>query len=159
MNGMARHPRLLSVVAAFIALLLHAIPLPHLIDLIRPDFLLLIVIWFALMMPRIGGLGFAWLSGLILDAVHGVVLGENALTFVVIAYIVQHLHLRMRMYPLLHQTMAVMSLLGIYQFLMFWIDGVTGHPMTLWVRWLPILTGAICWPLLSGLLGRYSARN
>lgn len=159
MNVRARHPRLLSLVLAFIALLLDAIPLPHVLELIRPDCLLLVVVGFALTMPQVGGLGFAWLAGLALDGFHGVVLGENALTFVVVAYIVQHLHLRMRMFPLLHQTMVVMGLVAIYQFLMFWIDGLTGHPVTQWTRWLPVLSGAACWPLLIGWLGRYSART
>ena len=34
-------------------------------------------------------------------------------------------------------TMIVMLLLGLYHFLMFWIDGLTGHGYTGWNRWLP----------------------
>jgi cell shape-determining protein MreD len=34
---------------------------------------------------------------------------------------------------------------------MFWIDGLTGHGFTKWVRWLPVLSGALLWPLVVAL--------
>ena len=145
--------------SALPALALAAIPLPHLLDVLRPDFLLLVVIWFALMAPRAGGLLFAWSAGLALDAFRGVLLGQNALAFVVIAYLVHRFHLRVRMFPLIHQTLVVLSLLWVYQFLLFWIDGVAGEPVTDWVRWLPVFSGALLWPLLTGILGRFAVRG
>lgn len=155
-----RHaPRLLLYVASFTALILSAIPLPRVVDYLRPDFLLLTVIWFALAAPRAGGLSFAFMIGLVLDAFQGIVLGEHAFAFVVIAYLVHRFYLRIRMFPLGHQTLTVMSLLFFYQFILFWIDGVTGHPVTDGARWIPVLTGTLIWPLLSGLLTRLSARN
>ena len=159
MIGDARHPRLMLLAIALAALVLSAVPLPHVLDLLRPDFLLLIVIWFALMLPRAGGLLSAWMAGVALDAFHGVVLGENALAFVVVAFFVHRFHLRMRMYPLSQQTLVVFVLLLLYQFLLFWIDGVTGHPLNTWVRWLPVLTGALLWPVLTGFLGRLLTRR
>jgi rod shape-determining protein MreD len=141
------------------ALMLCAVPLPRVLDLLRPDLLLLVVVWFALMAPRSGGLMFAWSAGLALDAFRGILLGEHALAFVAIAYLVHRFHLRVRMFPLIHQSLVVLSLLWLYQFLLFWIDGVAGQPVTDWVRWLPVLTGAACWPVLAGLLGRVAARN
>ncbi len=159
MIGDARNPRLTLLGTALVALVLSAVPLPHVLDLLRPDFLLLIVIWFALMLPRAGGLVTAWCAGLGLDAFHGVALGENALAFVVVAFIVHRFHLRVRMYPLRQQVLVVLLLLCLYQFLMFWIDGVTGHPLNAWVRWLPVLTGTVLWPVLSGFLGRLLTRR
>ena len=159
MIGDAKSPRLMLLVVALVALVLSAVPLPHVLDLLRPDFLLLTVIWFALMLPRAGGLLSAWMAGVALDAFHGVVLGENALAFVVVAFFVHRFHLRMRMYPLSQQTLVVFVLLLLYQFLLFWIDGVTGHPLNTWVRWLPVLTGALLWPVLTGFLGRLLTRR
>ena len=159
MSDGPRSPRLTLAVLSLVALVLCALPLPRIVDPLRPDFLLLVVIWFALMLPRAGGLLFAWFAGMALDAFRGVVLGQNALAFVVIAYLVHRFHLRIRMFPLAHQSLVVLSLLWIYQFLLFWIDGVTGHPLTDWARWLPVITGALIWPLLAGLLGRLTARD
>ena len=159
MNTEPAHARLYLYGTALAGLTLSSVPLPHVLDLLRPDFLLLVVVWFALMLPRTGGLLFAWCAGLALDAFRGVVLGQNALAFVVIAYLVHRFHLRVRMFPLLHQSLVVLSLLWLYQFMLFWIDGVTGHPLTDWVRWLPVITGALLWPVLAGLMGRLMSRS
>jgi len=159
MNTFTRHPRLFSIAIGVVSLMLAAIPLPHLLDLIRPDFLLLVVMWFALMTPRIGGLTYAWIAGLALDAFRGLVLGENAFAFVVIAYLVHYFYLRIRMFPVTQQALVVMCLLWFYQFLLFWIDGMTGHAITGWARWLPAVTGAALWLPLSGVLARYTQRS
>ena len=159
MNAASANPRLYLYGATLTGLTLSTLPLPHVLDLLRPDFLLLVIIWFALVLPRAGGLLFAWCAGLALDAFRGVVLGQNALAFVVIAYLVHRFHLRVRMFPLLHQSLVVLSLLWLYQFTLFWIDGVTGHPLTDWVRWLPVITGALLWPVLVGLMDRLLTRS
>ncbi len=152
-------PRVLLYVSSLIALFLSALPLPRFLDYLRPDFLLVVVVWFALAAPRAGGLAFAFFAGLVLDAFQGVVLGEHAFAFVCIAYLVHRFYLRIRMFPLGHQTLTVMSLLFFYQFILFWIDGVTGHPVTDWARWIPVLTGTIIWPILVGVLSRFLARS
>jgi rod shape-determining protein MreD len=158
MNAERSAPRRLLYAAALVALLLSVLPLPLLLERLRPDFLLLVVIWFGLMAPRTGGLLFAWLAGLALDAFRGVVLGEHALAFVIVAYLTQRFHLRVRMFSLPQQSLFVLSLLWLYQFVLFWVDGVTGHPVTEWTRWLPVLTGTLLWPLLLGLMGRFPTR-
>ena len=53
----------------------------------------------------------------------------------------------------------LLSLLWVYQFLLFWIDGVSGHPLTDWGRWLPVVTGALCWTWLSAWLERHAMRH
>jgi rod shape-determining protein MreD len=50
-------------------------------------------------------------------------------------------------------------LLAIYQFLIFWIDGIAGHPVTTWLRWLPVVTGALLWPLIVAILDSSGRRR
>jgi rod shape-determining protein MreD len=158
MNAERSAPRPLLYASAIVGLLLSVLPLPSVLGWIRPDFLLLIVIWFALMAPRAGGLLFAFVAGLMLDAFRGVVLGQHALAFVLIAYLVHRFRLRVRMFSLLQQSLFVLLMLWLYQFILFWIDGVTGHPVTDWARWLPVVTGTLLWPVLTGFLGRVLTR-
>lgn len=159
MNAERGGGRPLLYVSAIVALLLSVLPLPSFVEWLRPDFLLLVVIWFALSSPRAGGLLFAWCCGLALDAFRGVVLGQYALAFVIVAYLVHRFHLRVRMFTLLQQALFVFSLLAFYQFILFWIDGVTGHPLSTWARWLPAVTGALLWPVLAGFMGRFLTRG
>ena len=143
--------RLLYWISMAAGLVLAIVPLPSWLDPVRPDLALLAMIYFVLTSPRIAGLGYAWLSGLFLDVLRGMVLGQHALGFLVVGYLTHKLQLRMRMFPIVQQAVIVMLLLGLYHFLMFWIDGLTGHGFTGWVRWLPVLSGALLWPLVVAL--------
>jgi rod shape-determining protein MreD len=57
----------------------------------------------------------------------------------------------MRMFPILQQAAIVLLLLALYHFVIFWIDGLTGHGYTAWGRWLPVFSGALLWPLVVAL--------
>jgi rod shape-determining protein MreD len=135
----------LSVVAG---LVLAIVPLPEWLSPVRPDLALLAVIYFILTSPRIAGLGSAWLTGLLLDVLRGMTLGQHALAFVLVAFLAHRAQLRMRMFPIPHQAAAVMVLLAVYHFVIFWTDGLTGHGYTGWNRWLPVLSGALLWPVI-----------
>jgi rod shape-determining protein MreD len=39
----------------------------------------------------------------------------------------------------------VFALLGLYEFILFWIDGVAGRTVPLIERWGPPLTGTLVW--------------
>jgi rod shape-determining protein MreD len=146
-------------VTVILALIFAVVPLPDPIDAARPDLLLLLVIYWALSAPRIAGLLFAWLCGLAIDVVKGIVLGQHALAFLVVAYLTHKFQLRMRIFPISQQTATVFMLLAVYQFIVFWLDGIIGRPVTTWMRWLPVISGAILWPILVALLDTWNRRN
>lgn len=149
--------RIVAVTLA--ALILSVLPLPGWLELLRPDFVALTVLWFTLLSPRLTGLFYAWGAGLALDAFKGVLLGQHALALIVIAYVASKLRLQVRAFPPLQQTAVVLALLWLNEFLVFWIDGVAGHEVTDWRRWLSVPVGAACWPLLTGLFARVAARR
>src|SRR5512135_1589324 len=93
--------RLLYWASMAAGLVLAIVPLPNWLDPARPDLALLAMVYFILTSPRIAGLGYAWLSGLFLDVLRGMVLGQHALGFLVVGYVTHRLQLRMRMYPIL----------------------------------------------------------
>jgi rod shape-determining protein MreD len=140
--------RLMYWASVAAGLVLAVVPLPDWLDALRPDLALLAVIYWILASPRVAGLGYAWLSGLFLDVLRGMTLGQHALGFLLVAFLTHRAQLRMRMFPILHQAGAVMVLLAVYHFVIFWTDGLTGHGYTGWNRWLPVLSGALLWPLI-----------
>jgi rod shape-determining protein MreD len=159
MNRNRGPSRLAVVIAVLLSLLLTVVPLPHWLELLRPDLVALTVLWLCILAPRTAGLFFAFTCGLMVDAFNGVVLGQHALALLLIAYVALRFHLRIRMFPLSQQALTVLSLLWLYEFVLFWIDGVTGHPVTDCGRWIRVLTGAALWPLIAGLYGRWLARR
>ena len=154
-----RISRLRITVTVILAIIFAVVPLPEPIDAARPDLLLLLVIYWSLSAPRTAGLLFAWFCGLAIDVVKGVILGQHAFAFVVVAYLTHKQQLRMRLWPVPKQALAVLFLLFVYQVAVFWLDGIIGQPVTTWQRWLPVLSGALLWPVLVAILDTWNRRN
>jgi rod shape-determining protein MreD len=154
-NNVRRLPMALS---ALVALALAVIPLPAAVDAFRPDFLVLVVFYWSIESPRAGGLTLAFAAGLVLDVIKGVVLGQHALALTLMAAWATHLRLRLRVFSVLSQCLTIFALLTGYQFVLFWVDGATGNPVTTFSRWLAPIIGALIWPLLVGALSRMHER-
>src|SRR5580658_6071817 len=76
--------RLPMTLSALVALALAVLPLPSVLEVFRPDFLVLVVLYWSIESPRAGGLTLAFMSGLALDVLQGVVLGQHALALTLI---------------------------------------------------------------------------
>jgi rod shape-determining protein MreD len=150
--------RLPMALSALGALALAIIPLPTVLDVLRPDFLVLVVFFWSIESPRAGGLALAFFAGLALDVINGVVLGQHALALTLTAAWATHLRLRLRVFSILSQSLTIFALLTAYQFILFWVDGATGNPVTSFGRWLAPVVGGILWPPLAGTLSRLRER-
>ena len=64
------------------------------------------------------------------------------------------LHLLARAKPLFEQSLFALIALLLYEFVLWAIDGWSGHPLNSILRWLPAFSGAALWPVVAGLLGR-----
>jgi rod shape-determining protein MreD len=136
------------------ALVLTLLPLPSWLEVIRPGFLALTVLYWSIAAPRAGGIALGWGCGLLLDAFEGPVLGEHALALALLAYLAVREHQRIRSKPAFQQSLIVFAALVIYEFVLFAIDGWSGHALTTPLRWLPTFTGALIWPAAAAILAR-----
>jgi rod shape-determining protein MreD len=150
--------RLRMLLTALIALILTVLPLPLWLDVLRPPFLVLTVLYWSINVPRAGGIGLGFICGLLLDVFQGPVLGEHALALSLVAYIAVREHQRIRSKPAFQQSLIVLMALIFYEFVAFAIDGWTGHPVTSPLRWLHALSGAIVWPPAAALLSYTEGR-
>jgi rod shape-determining protein MreD len=159
MNSDGRVSRLRVTATVVIALILAVLSLPRWLDIARPYLLLLLVIYWSLSAPRIAGLLFAWLCGLAIDLLKGTTLGQHALAFLAVGYLTHYFQLRMRIFPISQQTVTVFMLLIVYEFIVFWTDGIIGYPVTAWTRWVPVFTSALLWPVLVAILDTWNRRS
>jgi rod shape-determining protein MreD len=143
---------------ALVALILTVLPLPTWLDVLRPAFLVLTVLYWSVNTPRAAGIGLGFLCGLVLDVFQGPVLGEHALALSIVAYIAVREHQRIRSKPAFQQSLVVFAVLVFYEFVVFAIDGWTGHPITSPLRWLHCLTGAFVWPMAAAILSYSEGR-
>ena len=145
----------LPALTLLMALALTAVPLPAGIAAFRPEWVPLILIFWSLLAPERFSLLTAFWMGLLLDALSGALLGQHALALVVVVYLTIRFHLRIRVFPVWQLSVTVVLLLVIYEFVLFWVDGVAGRTVPLQERWAPLLSSAIVWPLIIGYLDRY----
>jgi rod shape-determining protein MreD len=145
------------ILTGLAGLILSVLPLPPWLDAVRPPFLVLAVLYWSIAAPRAGGLALGFIAGVALDIFQGSVLGQHALALVLVTYVVVREHQKIRSKPAFQQSLILLFALALYEFIVFAIDGWSGHPMTNPLRWLHVLTGALVWPIASALLGRSHA--
>ena len=153
--------RLPVIITLIVGLMLTIMPLPDAIVAFRPDWLALLMIFWAMQLPRTWSVGSAWIVGIVLDVSYGTLLGQHALALAVVTFATVRFHLLMRVFPLSQLTATVFALLALYQFILFWINGVAGINAPSVTYWGPVITGSLIWPFfftfMSGV--RYRSRS
>lgn len=139
-------------VSVFVALLLGLLPLPDLLQPLRPYWLALVVAYWVIDDPDRTGLGFAFAMGLLADLAFGGLLGEQALRLVVMAYILRRFRAQLRFFPLSQQALAIGGLLLNDRVVSAAIHVVLGEPRLPWSFWWAPLIGMLLWAPLFLLL-------
>ena len=156
---MSPDSRARMLLSALVALILTVLPLPRWLDVLRPAFLVLTVLYWSVNAPRTGGIAFGFFAGLLLDVFQGPVLGEHALVLALVAYIAVREHQRIRSKPVFQQALIIFAALVFYEFLLWALDGWTGHPINSPLRWVHTVTGALIWPVASAMLAYGAGRR
>ena len=137
-----------------LTLALAVVPLPGAIAPFRPDWVAVVLLFWSLTAPRRFSLLTAFWMGIVLDTLTGSLLGQHAFALLVVVYLAEHFHLRIRVFPISQLALTVLVLLGLYEFILFWIDGVAGRTVPVIERWAPPLTGTLVWLALLAFFDR-----
>ena len=140
-----------TIIASFtLALFLNFLPWRDL--RLVPDFVALVLVFWCVRQPRLVGLGVAWALGLITDAGNGVLLGQHALSYSIIAFLGIWLSRRILWFGPVIQAGHVAAILLVGQSVALFVRMVAGHEFPGWAILIGPLAGAILWPLVSWLL-------
>jgi rod shape-determining protein MreD len=117
-----------------------------------PDFVALVIAFWCVRQPRLVGLGVAWAVGLLADAGNGVLLGQHALAYSVLAFLCVWLSRRILWFGPMLQSLHIALILLVAEAAVLVVrlaagDAFPGGP--LFVR--PLL-GAALWPAVTWLL-------
>lgn len=130
------------------AMCLRIAPLPPVLALFNPDWVLLTLIYWSLAAPERVGIFHAWTFGLLTDVLTGRLFGQYALAYSLVVYLCLKLHKRLRQFPLLQQALFIFCCLLLSQLLLFLVKNLL-HPAQLHSTfWLPVITGTLCWPMV-----------
>ena len=152
MSRAGRAGRLPVILTIIVSLMLMVMPLPDWAMPFRPDWVALTLIYWAMMLPRTWSVGTAWIIGIVLDVAQGTILGQHALALCFIVFITVRFHLLIRVFPMQQLTATVFAILALYQFVLFWINGVAGVAAPPVNYWGPVISGTLFWPVVSLLL-------
>lgn len=115
----------------------------------RPDFVLLALLFWALHRPSRVGMTTAFVLGLLSDFQDGVVFGQHAAAYVVGVYAVQYFRLRFLQFDAAQQAAQMLPILGVVQFTVLVIGWLAaGSPLGLNI-FLPALSGTLLWFLIA----------
>jgi rod shape-determining protein MreD len=160
MSRAGRRHWIVPAISMVLALALSVVPLPANLSAFRPDWVAVALLYWCLIEPRRYGLFGAFWVGLLLDTLSGSVLGQHSLALLVIVYLSQRFYVRIRTFPGFQVAIFAVALLGLYEFILFWTDGIAGHELSLTQRLGPVLAGGLVWlaMLLAGERSRQEAQ-
>jgi len=117
-----------------------------------PDFVALVLVFWCVRQPRLVGLGAGWLLGLLIDAGNGVLMGQHALAYSLLAFASITLSRRILWFPLWSQALHVAALLLFAQAVSALVRIAAGAVFPGWSIAVGPLIGAALWPLVTTLL-------
>src|SRR5687768_10475763 len=117
-----------------------------------PDFVALVLVFWCIRQPRLVGLGVAWALGLVTDAGNGVLLGQHALSYSIIAFLAIWLSRRVLWFGAGLQALHVGLILLVAQGVALLVRLAAGNDFPGWPIVVGPLAGALLWPLVSWLL-------
>lgn len=147
------------VVSLLLALFLTLMPLPEVVEAARPYWIAMVLIYWILESGRLRHLGQAFVLGLLVDVLTGVLLGQHALSLLIISYLTDRFRNRIRFFPPWQQAAVVLALLFNDRIVQLWVVGLVGDTWPPWVWWLAPLAGMLLWPWLFLLLDRLRQRE
>src|SRR5690606_9669753 len=132
-----------------VAYLLAIVPFPEWAMNYRPQWVVMVLIYWAMALPYRIGIGSAWVAGMLLDVLEGTLIGINALALTVIIYITLSLHQRLRMFSAVQQSGLVLALVGLYMIMVHWMKIATDQTVASDLLFLlGAVSSAFLWPWL-----------
>jgi rod shape-determining protein MreD len=150
-NAILLPVRVSTIVASFaLALFLNFLPWRDM--RLMPDFVALALCFWCIRQPRLVGLGIGWTLGLLSDAGNGVLLGQHALAYSIIAFLSVWLSRRVLFFGLGLQALHVLVILLIGQGVALLVRVASGNAFPGWPIIVGPIFGAALWPLVTWLL-------
>lgn len=128
-----------------VAVLLMQLPWSGWLLMLRPDFLLIVVLYWTLHHPRRVGFSVAFFLGLLADFQEGAVFGQHAMAYVVAVYLVLFLRLRLLQFEPLQQAAQLFPVLLAAQLVVMLVGWIAYRPPEDLSILLPVLSGTVLW--------------
>jgi rod shape-determining protein MreD len=141
------------IIASFaVAMLMNLLPLPEFINVFKPDWVALVLVYWVMAMPNRVGVVVGWVVGLFVDVLYGTLFGIHAMTFALVAYLIQMTFHRLRLFPRWKQSINISVVIGIHMLVGLTLRSFVTPISTTYVYWLPLIGSLVFWPWVLVLL-------
>lgn len=147
---------ILILLTILLSLFVSLITLP--LGYYSPEWILLVLIYWAIAIPSINKLFLAFSLGFLTDIVLGQVLGISSLFYVILIYIVLRLYNSLRYMTIAQQSFVIFFLIIIKQHLLIWAYIMIGQTIEYQAILIGSFMNALLWPLIFFAL-RYVRRK
>jgi rod shape-determining protein MreD len=131
-----------------LGLLLYLLPWAGFGLVLRPDFVLLVLLYWLIRTPHSCNVGVAWMMGMLVDLADGSLFGQHALAYIVAAFLAVVYQRRVTLFNRLQQAGFVFALLLIAQTVLLIMKLFGGNQPIGWTYFLPSVTGIMLWQLV-----------
>jgi rod shape-determining protein MreD len=138
-------PRRLVFGALLIALALNLLPWSGLVLLLKPDFLLLVIIYWIVHESRRVGQTWGFILGLVMDVADSALLGQHALMYVLAIFLTQLLRIRILHLSMAEQALHVLGILFVAQSVYLLLNLSLGREFIGWGFIVAPVLGALLW--------------
>ncbi len=147
-----RSPIGLVIASLLVALFLQVLPLPAWSNWFRPDWVLLVMLYWVMFNPERINVGIAWFMGFVLDGLNGTLMGEHAIALMFPVFIMSYWQRRFNVFPIWQQALIIGILDGFYKVIIFILQGLIGQPPVDAAYWFSIGTTILLWPWVQAIL-------
>jgi len=143
---MLAHNGMIILLTLLVALMAAIMPLPLGVDAFRPDWVLVVLLYWCLALPTKVNVLTAWVMGFLLDVLLGSVLGVHAAAMALSVYIIAGNYQKIRNFSVWQQALIVGVVSALYHLLVFWFQRLLLDIVFLPSYLYPVLTTIVLWP-------------
>jgi len=139
----------LLVLSSFVlGLYLYLIPFPAPITFFKPQWCVLILIYWGIAIPHKMGIFIPVLLGFFLDIVEGVVLGSHSFALLFVYLICTLGYQRLRVFSTLQQCILIFAIVGFYLLIFYWLNSLSMQSVVDFRLIFSAISSAIIWPII-----------
>lgn len=149
---MFAHNGIIILFTLLIALMASIMPMPLNADAFRPDWVLIVLMYWCMALPGRVNIVTAWVMGFLLDVLLGSVLGVHAAAMAISIYIIVENHQKIRNFSIWQQALITGVLAALYHLVVFWLQRFLIDVVFLPSYLYPVITTIVLWPWVFYLL-------
>ena len=145
--------------SALIALALMIVPLPQWLFYFWPDWIALVIVYWALYTPEKVGPVVGFLIGVLLEVLFVRKFGVEGLGLATLAFLVNYANQQLNVLSIWQQTIVIAMFVALFKLITGWLYGLVGDFTITIEYWYSLLGCIFVWPFMSILLHEMRRRT